>query len=123
MRYLNTHQSEAETHTDKQIQEIDVIEDDDGRFAKEDTRATVTNKTVLYNKNGQVLRVRYDSVFNLNVCSDAFLEYFKVLVDHMVAIYAWRVRGTIRDTLLKIIYLLKNLITKVLPPNSFRSRW
>lgn len=93
MRYLNTHQSEAETHTDKQIQEIDVIEDDDGRFAKEDTRATVTNKTVLYNKNGQVLRVRYDSVFNFTVCSDAFLEYFKVLVDHMVAIYAWRVRG------------------------------
>lgn len=47
MRYLNTHQSETETHTDKRIQEIDVIEDDDGRFAKEDTRATVTNKTVL----------------------------------------------------------------------------
>lgn len=48
-RYLNTHQSEAETETDKRIQEINVIVDDDGHLPTGGTKDTTTNKTVIDN--------------------------------------------------------------------------
>lgn len=53
VEYLNTHQSDTETHSDKRIQEINVIGDDDGRFPKVDTKDTVTNKTVLDNASSK----------------------------------------------------------------------
>lgn len=67
VQYLNTHQSETETHTDKRIQEINVIGDDDGRFPKEDTKDTVTNKTVLDNAEAPSASCQMrDTVFNLS---------------------------------------------------------
>lgn len=73
--YLNTHQSETETQSDKRIQEINVIGDDDGRFPKEDTKDTVTNKTVLDNAEAWSASChRTDTVFNLSGIEEVFLD-------------------------------------------------